>query len=479
FKSLGLQPGWHGKYFQPVPLTELTAQPADLTVTGHDKTTTLKYLRDQVVVTKREQATVEIKDSPMVFVGYGIDAPAFHWNDFAGIDMHGKTLIVLVNDPGYDNPKLFHGRNMTYYGRWTYKYEEAARQGAAAVLIVHQTGPAGYGWEVVQNGWSGNQFEITRADKTMGRAGVEGWITLSVAKQLFKQAGLDFSKLSAAADQTGFKPVPLGLSLSLSLHSKIAHKTSHNVIAMLPGSSHPEQAVIYSAHWDHFGANPTLKGDNILNGAIDDGSGITSLLAQAKAFSLLKPKPARSLVFLATTSEEQGLLGAQYYAEHPLVPLATTVADINMDIMNVYGKTRDITVVGFGKSQMEDRLRTAAKSEGLGIVPDANPATGMFYRTDLFEFAKRGVPGIVTSSGLDYVGHADGWGKQKWANYFANIYHHPNDEFDPNWDLSGLVQQNRTLFRLGYTLVTTDAWPQWYADVSFRAVRLKSADQRH
>lgn len=478
FKALGLQPAWHGKYFQTVPMTELTAHPADLVVTGHKATTHLQYLHDEVVVTRREQPLVNIKSSPMIFVGYGIDAPAFHWNDFSGVDVKGKTIVALVNDPGYNNPNLFHGRNMTYFGRWTYKFEEAGRQGAAAVLIVHQSGPAGYGWDVVRNSWSGHQFEITRADKSMGRAGIEGWITRPMAEKLFKQAGLDFAKLAARADQPGFKAVPLGLNLSVTLHSSIAHKASHNVIAKLPGRTHPEQAIIYSAHWDHFGTNPNLKGDNIFNGAIDDGSGTSSLLALAKAFSLLKPAPARSVIFLATTSEEQGLLGAKYYTEHPAVALAKTVADINMDIMNVYGKTRDITVIGYGKSRMEDHLKVAAKAEGMHITPDPDPATGMFYRTDLFEFAKRGVPGIITASGQDYIGRTAGWGKAKWANYFAHLYHHPADEFDPAWDLSGLVQQDRTLFRVGYELANSDAWPQWYQGVSFRAERDKTADQR-
>lgn len=474
FKSLGLKPGWHGSYFQTVPLAEITASPADLTVTGHGKRTQLAYLDDEVVFTRREQPTVSLKDSPMVFVGYGIDAPAFHWNDFAGTDVKGKTIVVLVNDPGYRDPQLFHGKSMTYFGRWTYKYEEAARQGAAAVLIVHQTGAAGYGWGVVRNSWSGSAFELARKDRNMGRAGIEGWITHDKAVALFKQAGLDFDKLEAAAGKPGFTPVPLGLDLSVTLHSRIAHKTSHNVVAILPGRSRPGQAVVYSAHWDHFGRNPSIKhGDNIFNGAVDDGSGDSSLINLARAFATLKPRPQRSLVFLATTSEEQGLLGAKYYTEHPAVPLADTVADINMDIMNVYGKTRDITVIGFGRSQLEDDLATAAKAEGMRITQDPHPETGLFYRADHFEFARHGVPAILTFSGYDYVGRPDGWGEKTWKDYFAHHYHKPADEYDPNWDLSGLVQQDRALFRLGYGLATSDAWPRWYKGVPFRKIREK------
>jgi len=474
FKALGLEPGWHGSYFQTVPLAEITAQPAGISVSGHGQTTRLDYLTDEVMVTKREQATVSLKASPMIFVGYGIDAPAFHWNDFAGVDVKGKTIVVLVNDPGYRDPNLFHGKSMTYYGRWTYKYEEAARQGAAAVLIVHQTGPAGYGWGVVRNSWSGSQFELARKDKNMGRAGIEGWITHEKAVQLFKQAGLDFATLEAAAGKPGFKPVPLGLDLTTTLHNTIAHKTSHNVVAMLPGRTHPDQAVVYSAHWDHFGRNRNIKnGDNIFNGAVDDGSGDSSLLVLARAFTLARPRPTRSVLFLATTSEEQGLLGAQYYTEHPAIPLADTVADINMDIMNVYGKTRDITVIGYGRSQLEDDLAKAAKAEGMRITPDPHPETGLYYRADHFEFAKRGVPAILTFSGYDYVGRPGGWGDKTWAEYFAHHYHKPADEYDPDWDLSGLVQQDRALFRLGYNLATSDAWPDWYQGVPYRALRDK------
>jgi Zn-dependent M28 family amino/carboxypeptidase len=473
FKALGLKPAWHGKYFQSVPLTEITAHPANFTITGHGKRTTLNYLTDEVAVTKREQKTVKIKGSPIVFVGFGIDAPAFHWNDFKAINVKGKTIIVLVNDPGFYNPKLFHGKHMTYYGRWTYKYEEAARQHAAAVLVVHQTGPAGYGWGVVRNSWSGHQFEITRKDKNRGRAGVEGWITHAEAVRLFKQAGLDFAKLKVAAEKPGFKAVALGLKLSLTLHSTIQHKQSRNVIAELPGSKRPDEAIVYSAHWDHFGANPNLKGDNIFNGAVDNGSGSSSLLALAKAFTLVKPHPARSVLFLATTSEEQGLLGAEYYTEHPAIPLAQTVADINMDIMNVYGKTRDLTVIGYGKSRLDRWLAPAAKAEGMMLKPYPHPATGMFYRTDLLEFAKRGVPGTVTASGYDYIGKPAGWGEKKWADYFAHHYHKPSDEYNPNWDLSGLAQQVRALFRLGLNLADSNAWPNWNRGVPFRKLRAK------
>lgn len=474
FKSMGLEPGWHGKYFQTVPMTEITAHPADVTVSGGGKTTTLNYLTDEVVMTKREQSNVTINNSPMVFVGFGIDAPEFQWNDFAGIDVKGKTIVVLVNDPGYYKADLFHGKNMTYYGRWTYKYEEAARQGAAAVLVVHQTGPAGYGWGVVKNSNSGHQFEITRADKSMGRAEMEGWITHQAAVKLFKQAGLDFAKLKQKAMTPGFTAVPLNLDFSATLHSDISHHKSHNVIAKLPGSTHPDQAIVYSAHWDHLGVNPSIKdGDNIFNGAIDNASGTGSLLAIAHAFSELKQAPQRTLVFLATTSEEQGLLGAKYYANHPAVPLSQTVADINMDMMNVYGKTRDLTVIGLGKSQLDAWLARAAKAEGMRLEPYPHPETGLYYRTDLLEFARHGVPSIVTQSGNDYIGRSEGWGAKKWAAFYAHRYHKPADEMGPDWDLTGLAQQSRALFRIGYQLANSEAWPEWNKGVSFRAIRQK------
>ncbi|MDN5863911.1 MAG: M28 family metallopeptidase [Gammaproteobacteria bacterium] len=471
FKEMGLEPAWHGKYFQTVPLTEITAHPADFTVTGGGETTTLDYLTDEVAVTKREQETVAVKDSPMVFAGFGIQAPEFDWNDFAGVDVKGKTIVVLVNDPGYYNPDLFHGKNMTYYGRWTYKYEEAARQGAEAVLVVHQTGPAGYGWGVVRNSWSGHQFQITREDKNMGRAAIEGWITHDMAVKLFRQAGLDFAEAKAAALEPGFEAIPLGLKFSVTLHSDISHKKSHNVIAMLPGRERPGEAIVYSAHWDHLGTNATVEGDNIFNGAVDDGSGIGALLALAKAFTLVSPRPERSVVFLATTSEEQGLLGAKYYANHPAIPLAQTVADINMDIMNVYGRTHDLTVIGLNKSELSEWLVIAARAEGMRLEPYPHPETGMFYRTDLLAFARHGVPSIVTASGHDYIGRPDGWGDKIWAEYFAHHYHKPADEIGSNWDLSGLAQQTRALFRLGYSLAESDAWPEWYKGVSFRAAR--------
>ncbi len=479
FKAMGLAPGWHGKYFQTVPLTEITAHPFDMTVSGHGKTTALQYLTDEVGATKREQSTVTIKNSPIVFVGFGIDAAQFHWNDFAGTDVKGKTIIVLVNDPGYYNPKLFHGKDMTYYGRWTYKYEEAARQHAAAVLVVHQTGPAGYGWNVVKNSWSGHQFEITRKDRNMGRAGIEGWITHAAAVKLFQQAGLDFASLKAKAEQPGFKAVPLGLTLSATLHSSIQHKQSRNMIGMLRGSSHPDQAIVYSAHWDHLGTNPNLEGDQVFNGAVDNASGVSALLAIAHAFTRLEQRPARSVVFLATTSEEQGLLGAEYYADHPAFPLADTVADINMDSMNVYGKTHDLTVIGWNKSQLQPLLAKAAKTEGMRLAPYPHPETGMFYRTDLLEFARHGVPSIVTASGTDYVGRPRGWGAKKWANYFAHHYHQPSDEYEPQWDLSGEVQQAGALFLLGYGLSNSDAWPNWNEGVSFRTRRMAQRPSEH
>ncbi|HEX5340296.1 MAG TPA: M28 family metallopeptidase [Gammaproteobacteria bacterium] len=478
FKALGLKPGWHGSYFQPVPMTKITGAPADITVTGGTASTTLKYLKDEVVLTEREQSSVTLKNNPMIFVGYGIDAPEFHWNDFAGVDVRGKTIVVLVNDPGYANPKLFRGKDMTYYGRWTYKYEEAARQGAAAVLVVHQTGPAGYGWGVIQNSNSGSRFTLTEPDRNAHRAAIEGWISHDAAVSLFRQAGLDFAKLEQAADQPGFKAVPLDLALSVTLHSKISHIQSHNVVAMLPGRTHPDQAIVYSAHWDHFGTHPELQGDKIFNGAVDDGSGDAALLTLARSFTLMKPRPQRSVIFLATTSEEQGLLGAAYYVQHPVIPLAKTVADINMDIMNVYGKTRDITVIGYGKSQLEDDLAAAAKPEGMVITPDPHPETGLFYRADHFEFAKRGVPAILTFSGYDYLGRPAGWGQKTWDNYFAHHYHKPADQYDPEWDLSGQVQQTRALFRLGASLANSTVWPEWYKDVSFGTLRAASKAER-
>lgn len=481
FRDAGLKPAVDGSYFQKVPMVEIEADPhTTLTIAGKQHTFHFDYGRNMIVWTKREASHVALKDSPLVFVGYGIVAPEYHWNDYAGLDVKGKTVVILVNDPGYatGDKNLFHGHGMTYYGRWTYKYEEAARQGAAGALIIHETGPAGYPWKVVTGSWTGPQFTLVSPNKNRDRAAVEGWLTHDAAKQVFAAADMNLDQMEKAAATRGFKAKPLGLDASVAFDNRIAHVMSHNVVGMIAGRTHPDQAIIYSAHWDHLGTKPNNSGDKIYNGARDDASGVAGLLELAQAFGKLKPAPERSVLFLATTSEEQGLLGAKYYAEHPVIPLATTVADLNMDIMAVYGKTHDITVIGYGSSELEDYLRRAAKQQDRVLRPDPEPEKGFYYRADHFEFARHGVPALFTEAGIDYVGHGRKWGLAKEHEYTAKRYHKPADEFGQDWDLSGEVQDLKLLFHVGKTLANSDAWPDWYPGNEFKAVRDKSNTQR-
>jgi Zn-dependent M28 family amino/carboxypeptidase len=480
FKKAGLKPAVNGSYFQTVPLVEVTADPhSTLTIGGAQKPLSFNYADDMIVWTKRESKHVDLDKSPLVFVGYGIVAPEYHWNDYAGIDVKGKTVVILVNDPGYatGNKKLFHGKSMTYYGRWTYKYEEAARQGAAGALIVHETGPAGYPWKVVTGSWSGSQFMLP-PEKGSYRPAVEGWVTHQAAEKIFAAAGMNLAQMEKAAATRGFKARPMHLTASVAFDNTIKHVESHNVIGMIPGRTHPDQAIVYSAHWDHLGTKPNPSGDDIYNGARDDASGIAGLLQLARAFGETNPTPERSVIFLATTSEEQGLLGALYYTEHPVVPLATTVADINMDIMNVYGPTHDITVIGYGSSELEDYLRRDAKKVGRVLRPDPQPEKGFYYRADHFEFARHGVPALFTEAGIDYIGRGKAWGLAKENDYTAHHYHKPSDEFNPKWDFTGEVADLKLLYNVGAALANSDAWPDWYPGNEFKARRDASASQR-
>ncbi|HET6654860.1 MAG TPA: M28 family metallopeptidase, partial [Gammaproteobacteria bacterium] len=398
---------------------------------------------------------------------------------YAGVDVTGKTVVILVNDPGYTthNPKLFTGRAMTYYGRWTYKYEEAARQGAAGALIIHETGPAGYPWKVVSGSWSGAQFMLP-PEPGQYRPAVEGWLTHAAAKKVMAAAGFDLAALEKAAAQRGFHARPLNLTASVAFDNQIAQVQSHNVIGIIPGRERPDEAVIYSAHWDHLGTKPGQSGDNIYNGARDDASGIAALLEIAQAFGKLDQLPARSVLFLATTSEEQGLLGAKWYTQHPVVPLATTVADINMDIMNVWGKTHDITVIGYGSSELEDWLRRVAEQHDRVLRPDPEPEKGFYFRADHFAFAKHGVPALFVEAGVDYLDHPPGWGLKKENAYTREHYHKPSDEYRESWDLSGAAADARLLFEMGKRLANSTAWPKWYAGNQFKALREKSAGSR-
>jgi Zn-dependent M28 family amino/carboxypeptidase len=474
FQKAGMKPGNGGSFFQEVPLVKITAGPVTKLETKSDKESMLFAYGDEFVgVTLREVEKVSLNDSDMVFVGYGIVAPEYNWNDYQGLDVHGKTVLMLVNDPGFatKNPELFKGRAMTYYGRWTYKFEEAARQGAEGVLIVHETEPASYPWAVVKNGWTGPQFHLRSKDKNLSRCAVEGWVTLETARKLFESAGLNYDDLKPAAAKRGFKAIPLGLKASVTIKNSLKQSKSNNVIALLPGAGRADECIIYSAHWDHFGLDPNLKGDQIYNGAVDNATGTAALIELAEAFKKLERPPSRSIIFLAVTCEEQGLLGSEYYATHPVFPTAKTVADINMDALNVYGKMNDITVIGYGNSELDNYVEAAAAKQGRRVRPDPTPEKGSFYRSDHFSFAKQGIPALYTSSGIDSVEHGEEWALAKKEEYTAKNYHKPSDEFDPNWDLSGAIQDIRLLFRVGYKLSMESTFPNWKEGSEFKAKR--------
>ncbi len=475
FRKLGLKPGNGESYLQEVPLVEITADEAmRLTISGKGKTLRLAYLDDFVAGSPHVASKVELKNSPLVFVGYGIVAPEYDWNDYQGLDVKGKTVVVLVNDPGYatGDSTLFRVKAMTYYGRWTYKYEEAARQGAAGVLIVHQTGPAGYPWTVVRNSWSGPQFYLQSEDSGKSQSAVQGWITLESARRLFQAAGLDFDKLEQQAAQKGFKPVALPLTASLTIRNTFRFSKSHNVVALYPGKDRSDEYIIYTAHWDHFGINPTLKGDSIMNGARDNATGTAALLELAEAFSKLDFPTRRSVVFLAVTAEEQGLLGSAWYATHPIFPLNKTVANINMDAMNIFGPTKDITVIGLGYSELDDLLEQEAQKQGRYLRPDPEPEKGYYFRSDHFSFAKQGVPALYAKMGVEHVEKGEQWMRERVDWWVKTHYHKPSDEYDPEWwDLRGMEQNVRLLFRVGYRLADSNWFPNWREGTEFRAKR--------
>lgn len=475
FRRLGLEPADGDRYTQDVPLVSITTDPAaaTLTVRGDGGTSRFTYGSEFMTWTTHVTESVAVANSDMVFVGYGIVAPEYDWNDYAGLDVTGKTVVMLVNDPGFatQDPELFTGDAMTYYGRWTYKYEEAARQGAAAAIIVHETDPASYPWAVVRNSWSGEQFDLVRADSNMSRVAVEGWVTLEVARVLFERARLDFDAVKQEAATRDFRPRPMRLQASFTLRNTIRYSTSRNVAGVLPGSTRPDEYVIVMAHWDHLGVDPSLEGDSIYNGAQDNATGTAGLLVLAAAFASAEPAPERSLLFLAVTAEEQGLLGSAHYAGNPLVPLDRTVAAINMDVMNVYGPMRDITVIGLGQSELDDYVATAAQEQGRRIRPDPNPSAGSYYRSDHFNFAKVGVPALYPDIGVDHVEYGESWTREQLDRYEAERYHKPSDEYDPQWDLRGAVQDLELIYRVGYRLANEETWPNWREGSEFKAAR--------
>ena len=477
FKAAGLQPGNHGKWTQEVPLVQITANDVQpLTFTGGKTPLSFDYRKDMVVGTYRVTPQIDLKNSDVVFVGYGINAPERGWNDYAGVDVKGKTVIILVNDPDWQTMArkgLFNGREMTYYGRWTYKYEEAARQGAAAAIIIHDTEPAAYGWGVVQSSWTGPQLEPDAPGDHMDQSKVIGWIQQNAAQQLFAAAGKDYAKLLEAAKHKGFHAVPLDLKASTQFTNTIRRQKSHNVVGILPGTTAPQDVVLFSAHWDHLGHCDPVDGDGICNGAVDNASGVAGLVALAKANHEAGPT-RRSQVYLAVTAEESGLLGSAYYAAHPIYPLANTVGGVNMDVLNVNGKARDFVITGAGKSQLEDMVKPFVAAEGRVIKPEPHPEAGGYFRSDHFSFAKLGVPMLDATSGNDLVKGGVAAGEAASRDYTEHRYHKPQDEYNPDWDWSGAVADLTIYYDLGRELANGTMWPNWYKGAEFRAVRDKS-----
>jgi Zn-dependent M28 family amino/carboxypeptidase len=477
FKAAGLEPGNKGSWTQDVPLVEITAKNVSpLTIMADGPGLSFNYGTDFVIGSYRETPQTKIAPSDMVFVGYGIRAPEKGWDDYAGLDVKGKTVLILVNDPDFDTEGLdgpFGGKAMTYYGRWTYKFEEAARQGAAAALIIHDTAPAAYGWDVVNSSWTGTQFLAQSknggADQTQGN----GWVQKEVARKIFAAAGQDMDKAMVAAKQKGFKAINLDLKASMSFDNDIAKKASKNVVGIMKGTKRPDEHVLYTAHWDHLGRCTPKDGDDICNGAVDNATGTAALVALAEGFKK-DGAPERSVVFLAVTAEESGLLGSNYYAENPIYPLSQTVGGVNMDAFSMAGPAKNLTVIGMGKSDLDSYLNAAAKAEGRTPEREPTPEKGFYYRSDHFSFAKLGVPMVYFEGGENLINGGVAAGKKAADDYTENRYHAPGDEYDETWDWSGVMADLRLYYRVGRMLAMTDAWPNWNKGDEFRAIRDKS-----
>jgi Zn-dependent M28 family amino/carboxypeptidase len=482
FRKLGLKPGNpNGTYTQEVPMAGILTTPT-ASITFGEKKIELRAPEEFVAFTQQLVPSIEVKNSDLVFVGYGVVAPEYGWDDFKGADLKGKTLIFLINDPPVPSPNdpskledsMFQGKAMTYYGRWTYKYEIAAAKGAAAAIIVHETIPAAYPWSVVSNSNAKENFALDSADKNLSTVPVRAWITLEQAKKLFADVGKDFAQLKAAAVKKDFKPVSLGVTADFSLKNQIRHLKSRNVAGRLDGADPQtkDEYVIYSAHWDHLGRDPHLQGDQIYNGALDNASGVASILEIAQAFAKLPQPPRRSILFLATTAEESGLLGAKYYAEHPLYPLDRTLADINIDVVNPWGKTRDIEDISYGNSTLDDLFAQAAQRQGRVAKPNSEPEKGSFFRADQFELSKLGVPSLYPGSKpKDFIGKSADFGQKMSDDYTLHHYHQISDEVNPAWDLAGAVRDTQLLFEVGYEVANGDTYPTWKTGSEFKAAR--------
>jgi Zn-dependent M28 family amino/carboxypeptidase len=476
-RRIGLQPGNHGSYFQTVPAVTISLEPeqSSFQIASSKGTLTPQFLNDIVYLTPNfSTPDIRVRNSPLVFVGYGAVAPEYHWDDYAGVDVRGKTVVILINDPGnedaHPDPKFFQGKAMTYYGRWTYKYEEAARHGAAAAIIVHEEGPAGVGWQVIRNTHSGDRLWLDSKDKNAGMVPIQAWITVQTAQELFRKAGMNYEDAKAAANKRGFHAVPMGdEKLNVSAHSKLSHMTTRNVIGVIPGSVHPDQYVLYSAHWDHLGMKPGVPGpDKIYNGAVDNAMGVAGILEIAEAIEH-GDRPKRSVAFASWTLEESAILGSEYFARFPPWPLSHIVAGVNLDANLPEGPAHDMVVVGSGSSQLEDVLAGVLKKTGRVISPDPNPEKGLYFRSDHFSLAVRGVPMIYPKGGVDLVNGGKAAGYAVRDQYLLHKYHQPTDEWSKNWDLSGPVADLEVLKDFGLAIANSEQWPNWYPGNQFKA----------
>ena len=473
FRKLGLKPGNGESFLQQVPMIEnLAGADASLSVAGRSGTLKLAYGKEMVIWSRRNSPQAELRGSELVFAGYGVVAPEYAWNDYADVDVRGKTVLVLVNDPGYGSkdPKVFRGGSMTYYGRWAYKVEEAARHGAAGVLLIHDGDSTGYGWSVVQSTWTGAQLALSGADDA-GRAAIEGWIQKDAARALFAAAGLDFEATAAAAAHPGFKPIPMGLKVDAALHNSVRPINSANVIAQLPGRGRHGEYVVFSAHWDHLGRDPARPGHNIFNGAIDNASGVAGLLTLAQSFVRTKPAADRTIVFLALTAGDAGLLGSEYYADNPIFSLRTTAAVLNLDRLHIGGPTRDVTVFGAGNTDLEEYARAAALLQGREVTPEPEPQWGLYFESDNFSFAQAGVPSLYAKGGLDDSARGPAWGRTQRDEYVAHRYRQPSDQYSPGWDVRGALEDLTLYYDVGNRVARTRRFPRWYPNSEFRVSR--------
>lgn len=473
YKRLGLQPANGDSYFQQVPMVEINSIPKDneIKVKGKDGNVTLHYPEDFVIFSRRVEEKIDLKNASFVFAGFGINAPEYGWNDYEGLDVKGKIVIVLVNDPGFYDRSLFRGDNMTYYGRWTYKAEEASRQGAAGVLIVHDTAPAAYGWDVVQATWGRVNLNLYTPDGNKNLCAIEGWISGDAANKLFAAAGLSATAEYTKAKQKGFRPIALDLKSNIEFKNEIVKSKTANVAGILPGTDLANEYIIYTAHWDHFGIGKPIDGDSIYRGAVDNATGVAGLFVLADRFSKLEERPRRSILFLSVTGEEAGLLGSEYYVRNPLVPLSKTVADLNMDAMIPIGRVNDVIVTGKGESELDRYITDAAAAQGRIVKPVSDPSRGGYYRSDHFSFAKAGVPVVAAGGGADSQLNGEQWGKKAIAEYRAKHYHKPSDKYSALWDVTGIFDDINLLYGIGLRLANESYFPQWSEGVLYQKAR--------